>query len=172
MVILAIPVIAVRPSLLNLGLIGVLAAAYFGIGFLTDRATQLHADADGVYYLPGGRDRAYLAWSEIGTIVPRSFSGWPAENALVVLDHERRPLMVASVSMFDRGQIDEFLTYAQARVPVGEPVRLSPFTAKADGVAHPELVPERTSERFLASAVGGLLLSLFIAAVLFILVEL
>lgn len=169
---LAIPVVAVRPSLLNVGLIVILAGTLFTIGYLTDMATTFRLDQDGIHYLPGGHRRVFLAWNEIGEIIPRSFRGWPAENAFVVVDHSRRPLLVASVSMFTEADARRALDYATQFAPVSEPVKLSPFTAKAEGVSRPDLVPERTSERFLASSVGGLLTACAIAAVLFVFIEL
>ena len=171
-VLLAIPVVAVRPSLLNVGLIVLLAGALFAVGYCSDMATELELDDDGVHYLPGGHRPIFLAWQEIDQIVPRTFRGWPAENALVVLDQAGHPLLVASVSMFETSEVAAALDYAERHVAVQPSVQLSPFSGKADGVARPDLVPERTSERFLASSAAGLLLACVIGLALFLLVEL
>lgn len=158
-VVLMVPVLVLRPFLSSFLTAFGLVAAFGVVGYLSDKPTQLTVSDDGVEYLAGGRDRHFLAWSEIGSIVPRRFRGWPAEDALVVRDHADRPLLVAGVSMFHHADLVEVVRFARQYVEVTEPVRLSAFTGRAHGQRRPDLVPERTSERFLVSSVGGFLLA-------------
>lgn len=168
---LAAPVLSIRPSTGNAIIVAGFFLSYFGLSYLSDIRTSLVADDDGVEYLAGGRDRVFIAWSEMARIVPRRFRGWPAEDAIVLLDDSDAPLLVAAVSMFDRRSLDALKAHAERFVEVDQPVVLSPFTGRAHGVRHPELVPQRTSERFLASSIGGFLLAAFVAVVLVTIVE-
>lgn len=127
------------------------------LGYVTDMASSLQVDDDGLSYLEGGVARRFLAWSEIGELVPRRFRGWPAEDAVVALGRDGRPLLVAGVSMFKYTDVVGVMSIASEHVPVAAPVFLSPLTARADGRRRPELAPQRTSERLFASAFVALL---------------
>ena len=166
-VVLATPVLVMRPFLGNVVVVVLFFVMYFGFSYQSERAVRLRVDDDGLQYLAGGRDRSFIAWSEIGAIVPRRFRGWPAEDALVVLDHADKPLLVAGVAMFGDADLRRVKAYAGQRVEVREPVVLSALTGRAGGHRRPDLVPERTSERFLASSIGGMVLAALVAVALF-----
>lgn len=168
---LAAPVLAIRPSPNNILVVVVFLVLYFAFSYRSDCATRLRVDDDGVEYLAGGRDRLFLAWSEIGAIVPRRFRGWPAEDALVLLDHGGRRLLVAGVSMFSRPQVEALSAYVGGRAEMRQPAVLSPLTGREHGVRRPELVSERSTERVLASSIGGLALAVVVAVVLFTVFE-
>lgn len=165
-VLLAAPVLAIRPSRGNIATVVVFFVLYFAFAYRSDCATRLRVDDDGVEYLAGGRDRLFIAWSEIGAIVPRRYRGWPAEDALVLLDPNDRPLLVAGVSMFRREDLEASRTYAAGRAGVRSPAILSPLTGRENGRRRPELVASRSSERLLASSIGGLVLAALVAVVL------
>ncbi|AIF41460.1 MULTISPECIES: hypothetical protein [Dermacoccus] len=164
--VLAAPVLAIRPSVGNIVAVVVFFVAYFGFSFLSDMRTRLRVDEDGVEYLAGGRDQVFIAWNETARIVPRRFRWWTAEDAIVFLDGGDRPLLVAGISMFAPADLDALEGAARAYVPVDSPVILSPFTGRADGERHPELVPQRTSERLLASSISSFLIAAVVAIVL------
>lgn len=164
---LGVPLIAIRPDWLNIGIAAGLSIVLFVVGYLSDAATTLRADADGVEYVSGGRVRTFVAWSEVAQVVPRGFSAWPAEDALVLLDRRQRPLLVATTSMFDDDDVVAVREYMSQYVDVSPFVKLSPFTARADGKRRPELVPERTSERFLVSATTAFVLTAIVALVVY-----
>ena len=163
---LAAPVLAVRGSFGNVCAVVIFFLGFGAFSFLGDVPTRLRVDDDGLEYLAGGRDRIFLAWSEVGSVAPRRFRGWPAEDALVLLDHGRRPLLVAGVSMFERGDLVRAVAHIRGHVAVEPVTVLSPLTGKAGGRRRPELVPQRTSERFLASSIGGLVVAAAVAAAL------
>lgn len=73
--------------------------------------------------------------------------------------------------MFARPELEALSVYAAGRAEVRPPAILSPLTGRVDGVRRPELVSERSSERVLASSIGGLVLASVVAVVLFTLVE-
>ena len=77
------------------------------------------------------------------------------------LEESRR--VVAALAPAD---LDALEGAARAYVPVDSPVILSPFTGRADGERHPELVPQRTSERLLASSISSFLIAAVVAIVL------
>lgn len=168
---IGIPLVAIRPDRINIGISAGLGCALFVLLWFSDSATTLRLDDDGVEYFGGGRSRSFVAWSEVGQVVPRRFRFWPAEDALVFLDHTGRPLLVATVSMFAREQVAASVREIRQYVPVTPPVRLSPFTARANGERHPELSPERTSERFLVSATGGFILTVVCALLIYFIFE-
>lgn len=168
---LAAPVLVIRPSRNNILVVVVFLVLYFAFSYRSDCATRLRVDDDGVEYLAGGRDRLFLAWSEIGAVVPRHYRGWPAEDALVLLDHGGRRLLVAGVSMFSRPELEALRAYAAGRAEVRPAAILSPLTGRENGVRRPELVSERSTERVLASSIGGLVIAAAVAVVLFTLFE-
>lgn len=165
---LATPVFVIRPSIQVFCLIVVFYLSVIVLGYLSDRPTVMSVHEEGVEYLAGGSDRHFVAWSETAKIVPRFFRGWPAEDALVILDHRNRPLLLAPISMFERSAVEDAIAEMRDHVDVTPPVYLSPFTARAGGRKRPELVPARSSERFLASAVLGLIGALIAAAIIVI----
>lgn len=169
--ILAAPVLAIRPSLGNIGAVVIFFVAYFGFSFLSDTRTRLRIDDDGIEYLAGGRDQVFIAWNEVARVVPRRFKWWTAEDAIVFLDAAGRPLLVAGISMFAPADLDALEREARRYVEVAPPVVLSPFTGRAGGERHPELVPQRTSERLLASSITSFLIAGLVALAFVIIFE-